>query len=57
MKLYILYDDYDDDMEFLGSSCSLETIYLIASQRVKDTDGECALIVHEITEKGGEKYA
>lgn len=42
--MYTIYDDYELDMEELGRG-TLKEVKAIGKQRVKDTDGECYLII------------
>lgn len=44
--MFKLYDNYEGDMELLGSG-TIEDLKPIANERIKDTDGECYLIVED----------
>ena len=44
--MFKLYDDYEGDMELLGSG-TLEECKKLARERIDDTDGECYLIIED----------
>ena len=53
MKKYALYDNYETEIEPCELICTSDDyaeIKVAAKQRIKDTDGECSLIVVEIVE-------
>ena len=44
--MYFLFDDYDGDMEYLCHG-SMELVTAMATERARETDGECCLYVME----------
>lgn len=44
---YKLYDDYDNDMEFLGAFANMRQVQKAARERNIDTDGECVLLLYK----------
>lgn len=44
--MYKIYDNYDGDMELLGSG-TLKECKRLAKERIEDTDGECYLIIED----------
>ena len=49
--MFKIYDNYDGDMELLGSG-SYKDCCKLARERISDTDGECYLII--LNEEGEE---
>lgn len=42
--MYKVFDDYDMDMEFIGTADNIEEVKELARERYDETDGECCIV-------------
>lgn len=42
--MYKVYDNYDMDMEFIGTADDIKEVKELAKERYYDTDGECCIV-------------
>lgn len=42
--MFKVYDDYDMNMELIGTADNLQEVKQLAKERYEDTDGECLIV-------------